>query len=86
MTPDQLRAQRVYSRLKRRLSKLGADCGGKTSREIVQLAMAAPTINSGSVSNVIDAYNRARFGGYPMTRSEFQRLSSVVRRIRRERT
>lgn len=83
MTSHQVRAQRVYGRLKRRLSKLGADCHGKTSGEVLELVSAGAAIDSGPVSNVIEVYNRARFGGYPLTRDEYQRLTSIVRRIRR---
>ncbi len=83
MTPDQVRAQRVYGRLKKRLSKLGAECDGKTSRELLDHVMAAQTIDTGPVNNVIETYNRARFGGYPLTRDDYQRLTGTVRRIRR---
>lgn len=83
ITADQVRAQRIYGRLKKKLAKLGAECEGKTSRELLLHVKEAETIDYGPVTNVIDIYNRARFGGYPMTREEYQRLSSVVRRIRR---
>lgn len=83
MTTDQLRAQRVYTRLKRKLAKLGADCDGKTSRELLAHIVDNKTIDSGPVHNVVDVYNRVRFGGYPMSRDEYQRLSGVVRRIHR---
>ncbi len=83
MTRDQVRAQQIYGRLKRRLARLGTNCDGKTSRELIEHVQATRSIDSGPVRNVVDVYNRVRFGGYPMTREEYQRLTSSVRRIRR---
>jgi hypothetical protein len=86
MTVDQIRAQRVYVRLKKRLGRLGTDCEGMTSRELLDHISTTAAIDIGLVHNVIDTYNRVRFGGYTMTRNEYQRLTSVVRRIRRAQT
>jgi protein-glutamine gamma-glutamyltransferase len=83
LTPDQVRARRLFGALKRRLSKLGSNCAGCTSREIIEKVDQDAVVDPGPVRNILETYNRVRFGGYPMDRAEFSRLQGVVRRVNR---
>jgi transglutaminase-like putative cysteine protease len=82
LTQDQRRAVRVYRLLKRELRRYGLDCKGKTAEEILGETRDSGLINAGPVRRVVDAYNAVRFGGLPMNRSRYLRLTADVRSLR----
>lgn len=85
-SPDQMRATRLYGKMKRRLTRLGVDCSGKTAGEVFAaldgdlLACAEP------VGKIIQAYREARFGGRPMDRHRYATLSRSLQALQRKAT
>ncbi len=74
LTSDQLRAVRLYNRLRRKLARAGVDCRNKTAEELAGDAARNPGIDSAETVKLITVYNITRFGNRPLPREEYLRL------------
>jgi hypothetical protein len=81
---DQVRATRVYGRLKRRLFALGVNGHAVSARELLEEVRFNPAIDASAVTQIVRAYNDARFGGRPMGRERYRELVRALKTIKRE--
>lgn len=87
LTADQTRAVRLIVRLKRQLRSQGLDCRGMSAREILELATAGDSqFDAESLNAVLEAYNRARFGGRELPAARFAELIGRIKLLRRAST
>jgi transglutaminase-like putative cysteine protease len=84
-SPDQIRATRVYARLRRRLLALGTNGPCASARELVREVENNTALDAGAVSRIVQAYNDSRFGGRPMGRDRYQDLVRAVGSLKRAR-
>lgn len=80
LTPEQRRAVRLYHRLLRRLSKRGIPCRNRTAEEIAAAASGYPEL-AGITADAIAVYNRVRFGGRTLERSQWKALGKGIQRL-----
>ncbi len=78
-TRDQIRATRLFGRLKRRLRGLGAQCTGRTAAEIYRNLDRDLLQYAGPIGEVMIAYRDARFGGRPLDRKRYAALNRTIR-------
>jgi len=84
LTPDQVRAVRLFVRLKRRLKSLGMDCRGKTAREILEFVLSeGGALNRDVLDAVLEEYNKVRFGGRPLTDTRFAELNRSIKTLKK---
>jgi transglutaminase-like putative cysteine protease len=85
-TPDQVRARRLFRKLKKRLGRSGIDCRGLTAREVLAVAQAEAMLDVEPVRRLVLAYDESRFGGRPMTKQAYAelvaQLATLVKRRR----
>jgi transglutaminase-like putative cysteine protease len=81
-TPDQVRATRLFGRMKRQLRRLEFDCSGKSAGEIYASLDGGLVEHADPIRHVIQAYRDARFGGRPLDRKRYLELSRVIRALR----
>ncbi len=79
LTPDQIRAQRLFRRLKKHVQRLGIGIEGMTASELLQSAVAANILSPDILEQVVSVYNRARFGGGTLTAGEYRDLVGRLR-------
>lgn len=77
-TPDQIRARRLFRKLKKRLGKKGVDCRGLTAREVLDATRSAAVVDIDSVQRLVLAYNESRFGSRPMSKQTYAELSAQL--------
>lgn len=77
-TPDQIRATRLFGKMKRRLQKLGIDCSGKSAGEVFVLLKGEAKLHEESAAVVIEAYRSARFGGRSLDRRRYAELNRAI--------
>ncbi|GMV92800.1 MAG: hypothetical protein AMXMBFR82_25780 [Candidatus Hydrogenedentota bacterium] len=77
-SPDQMRATRLYGKMKRRLTRMGVDCSGKTAGEVFAALNGDFLAYEKPVGEIIRAYREARFGGRPMDRHRYAALSRAL--------
>ena len=84
LTVDQARAVRVFTRLRRRLRRLGVDTRGKTAEELQDELHRAPRnwIQVDAAIEVLGAYNEVRFGARSLSRERCARLKRLARSLR----
>ncbi len=81
---DQARAIKLYQRLRMQLSRKGVPVGRRTAEELLAEAQQLPDIDQALVAEVIEAYNKVRFGGYPMPPERLQTLLGGVKRLQQQ--
>ncbi len=79
LSPDQLRAVRLYERLRRVLARSGAECGGRTAEELAEALRERPWIDAPTGTEILTRYNEVRFGGRPLPQEQF---TALMRRMR----
>ena len=81
LSRDQLRAIRLYLRLRRRLRRAGIPCEGKTAQEILDVARAHPRIDEALVTEVVNVYDTVRFGSRELDAQQYRAMRRAVRRM-----
>jgi hypothetical protein len=85
---DQVRAQRLFFVLRRRLLAMGTAADGKTAEEVAEEVLRKHADPPWHVLDALRIYNHARFGGRPLSPEQFTRLKQAlglwkpVRRVR----
>lgn len=83
-SPDQVRATRVYGRLRKRLVALGTATPSGGARAWIEAAKSDPSIDTDEVARIVRAYHDARFGGRPLDRQRYGALMQAVRGVKRQ--
>lgn len=78
----QMRAVSLYALLRKRLTRLGVSCEGKTAEEVAAAAASRHDSLSATVGKVVSHYNAARFGTRPFPPEEFAALKQEVSSLR----
>ncbi len=81
LTRDQRRAARLVRAMKRRLDRRGVDCRGMTAGEILAAVRAHAELDAETAARFIEAYNRIRFGGDPLTPDQRAAMREAVRAL-----
>jgi hypothetical protein len=79
LTPDQLRAVRLFIKLRRKLQRQGGQCEGKTAEEILAELLKQDRFEVEPLREVLLAYNMARFGQRPMGNGRYVHLRRLIR-------
>lgn len=81
---DQMRATRLFGKMKRRLARMGVDCAGKSAGEVFAALDSGFPAYVEPVGEIIRAYREARFGGRPMDRHRYAALNRVLQSLGRD--
>ncbi len=81
LTPDQIRAVRLYGRLRRRLAGIGIHFNGKTTEEICAELSARVPGKEGKVGNLFRIYNDTRFGTKSLPGKRYSQYCREVRSL-----
>ncbi|MBI3117671.1 MAG: transglutaminase domain-containing protein [Candidatus Hydrogenedentes bacterium] len=81
LTQDQTRATRLYERLRRKLTKSGADCYGKTAEELRADLEENRWIEVVPAVRLLQIYCDVRFGGRPLLKAQYQELLAELKRL-----
>lgn len=78
LTADQRRAARLYTKFRRRLSKLGLGVGACSTGEIADELKQRDWQGLEEAQRLLRAYNEARFGGRPLPKTACVRLGKSM--------
>lgn len=81
LTVDQLRAARLFRKLRHRLAKLGIAWQGLTAEEIDESAARHPSIDASVLNALIGMYNEVRFGRRPLSSAEYNASKKSLARL-----
>lgn len=79
LTPDQVRAVRLYRGFRKKLARHGSSWAGKTAEELVEELSREPGVNMNTAEEIVEIYNEARFGGRPLGAAYYERLAKALR-------
>jgi len=82
LSQDQMRAVRLYTRFQRKLTRLGADCRGKTSEELREELLENRWVDPVVAEELLDVYDQVRFGGRSLPHARFVGLNRQVKNLR----
>lgn len=78
----QARAVALFLRLKRRLTRFGMRCEGRTAGELDRELRRLWGAQAVPASEVIDTYNAVRFGGRPLDDATYARLRRAIQALK----
>ncbi len=81
LTLDQRRAARLVRAMKRRLDRRGVDCRGMAAEEILAAVRAHAELDGETAARFVEAYNRIRFGGDPLTPEQRTAMREAIRAL-----
>lgn len=82
LTREQARAVRLYLLLRRRLTRFNVACSGKTAEELDNELRSDRWGAPEEALEVLDMYNRVRFGLQPLSTQNVARLRKAISRLR----
>ncbi len=85
LSRDQIRAIRLYLRLRRRLRRAGIPCEGKTAQEILAAAQAYPGVDPSILEEVVHLYDTVRFGDRSLDSQRYRNARRAIKRLVRGR-
>ena len=83
LSRDQVRAIRLYLRLRRRLRRIGIPCEGKTAQEILKEARAHPRVDADVLEEVLRVYDTVRFGNRALDFGRYRDMRRAIKRLAR---
>ena len=81
LSRDQVRAIRLYLRLRRRLRRIGIACEGKTAQEILDEARVHPGVDTDVLEEVLSVYDTVRFGNRALDLRRYRDMRRAIRRL-----
>lgn len=81
LTPEQVQVVKLYLRLRRKLTRFGVDCRGKTAEELGEELATERWGAPEGVMELLSCYNTVRFGGYPLPPARLAALRSAVKAL-----
>ncbi|MFO7774765.1 MAG: transglutaminaseTgpA domain-containing protein [Candidatus Hydrogenedentota bacterium] len=85
LSRDQLRAIRLYLRLRRRLRRIGIPCEGKTAQEVLGEARCHPAVDPDVLEEVVHVYDTVRFGNRALDARRYRDMRRAIKRLVRGR-
>jgi hypothetical protein len=82
-TADQIRAMRLYERMRRRIEILGTDPKGKSAEELSREISSNIIGGDIAMEELFETYNESRFGGRPLPLTRYTSLLRAVKALRR---
>lgn len=84
LTPDQLRARRIYRRLLRTGKRAGLTIEGVTAEEFLSVSAELETLDPNRVAAIVREYNEVRFGGRPLSMPQYRELRRRLHELGRQ--